>query len=216
MTTNSCVENPKIAVIHQLLASATNDSSVAMCRWTNGLITLTLEEVREIPLEEVCQALGIGDELLTMVVLTIDKHLGGVIILAFDEANGRQLAAELLGRPVNDSPQWTELEKSALMETGNILGCAYMNALSRLIGQELMPSAPYFIQDYGASVLQQALITQAMTSDKALVCRTAFHRHGVNLNWHVLFVPNEAFRTAMESVMPWEPQPAQAAAANQK
>ena len=41
-----------------------------MCRWTNGLITLTLDEVREIPLEDVCAELDLGDELLTMVVLT--------------------------------------------------------------------------------------------------------------------------------------------------
>ncbi len=212
MTTNACLENPKLAVLHQLLASATNDASVAMCRWTSGLISLTLDEVREIPLPEVCPTLGIGDELLTMVVLTIDKELGGVMILAFDEVNARQLAAALLNCPVSDSPQWSELEQSALTETGNILGCAYMNAISRLINQELVPSAPYFIQDYGASVLQQALIAQAITSDKAVVCRTGFHRHGVDLNWHILFVPNETLRVAMENAMPWQSEPPEAPA----
>ena len=47
---------------------------------------------------------------------------------------------------------------SGLVETGNILGCAYMNALTRLVGTDLVPSAPYFIQDFGASVLQQAMV----------------------------------------------------------
>ena len=36
------------AALHQLFASATHDASAAMCRWTDGLITLTLDEVREI------------------------------------------------------------------------------------------------------------------------------------------------------------------------
>ncbi len=190
-------DKPELEMLHQLLASATHDASAAMCRWTNGLITLSLDEVREIPLEEACQELNLGDELLTMVVLTLEGEIGGDMILTFDETNGRQLAASLLAREVNPAEEWSELEQSALTETGNILACAYMNALTRLIGTELVPSAPYFLQDYGASVLQQALIAQATVCDLVLVCRTGFHRQGEDLNWRVIFVPTDAMRQAM-------------------
>jgi chemotaxis protein CheC len=196
--THEMVDQPRLELLHQLFASATHDASVAMCRWTEGLITLTLDEVREIPLENVCAELCLGDELLTMVVLSLEGEIGGAMILTFDHENGRQLAASLLKRPVNASPDWSELEQSALTETGNILGCAYMNALTRLINAELVPTAPYFLQDYGASVLQQALAAQAMSSDRVLICRTGFHRSGADLNWRVLFVPSEAMRRAME------------------
>lgn len=194
-------ENSQLALLHQLFASATHDASAAMCLWTDGLIRLTLDEVREIPLEQVCEALSLGDELLTMVVLSLEGDVGGQMILTFDEANGRQLAASLLGKPVSQSPEWSELEKSALTETGNILGCAYMNALTRLIGVALVPSAPYFIQDYGASVLQQALLVQAMTCDQVLICRTGFHRQEEELNWRVLFIPTDAMRRHMTEAL---------------
>jgi chemotaxis protein CheC len=81
------------------------------------------------------------------------------------------------------------------------LGCAYLNAITRLIDKELVPSPPYFIQDFGASVLQQALMTQAMTSNQVLVCRTGFHREGEELNWNVLFMPAANIRAAMEHAM---------------
>jgi len=193
--------DPKLVVLHQLLASATHDASAAMCRWTDGLITLSLDEVRELPLEDVCPELNLGDELLTMVVLSLDGEVGGEMILTFDDENGRQLVASLLGRDVADDPEWSDLEKSALTETGNILGCAYMNAITRLIDHELVPSAPYFIQDYGASVLQQALMAQAMTTDSVLICRTGFHREGEELNWRVIFVPTDSMRQAMEDAL---------------
>ena len=198
MTDVRCVEDPKLEVLRQLFRSATHDASMAMCRWTDGLITLTLDEVREIPIEDVSAELGIGDELLTMVGLTLEGEVGGVMVLNFDETNGRRLAATLLGRPVNDDLEWDEMEQSALTETGNILGCAYMNSLTRLIDSELVPAAPFFIQDYGASVLQQALMAQAMTCDKVHICRTGFHREGEELNWWVLFVPTEAMQQKME------------------
>jgi chemotaxis protein CheC len=194
-------EDAHLELLHQLFASATHDASAAMCRWTNGLITLSLDEVRELPLEDVCGALNLGDELLTMVVLSLEGDVGGEMILAFDEENGRQLAALLLNRQLGTTPEWSDLEKSALNETGNILGCAYMNALTRLINVELVPSPPYFLQDYGASVLQQALMTQALTTDVALICRTTFHRSGKELNWHVFFVPTCAMRRQMEDAL---------------
>ena len=201
MTTASCDVDSRLGLLHQLFASATHDASAAMCRWTNGLITLELDEVREIDLEDACAELSFGDELLTMVVLSLHGEVGGEMILTFDEANGRQLVASLLGRSVDWSRGCSELEKSALAETGNILGCAYMNALTRLIDAELVPSAPYFIQDYGASVLQQALLTQAATCDQVLVCRTVFRRQGEQLNWRVLFIPTHALRAAMEHAL---------------
>lgn len=190
-------ERPSLHLLHELFASATHDASAAMCSWTNGLITLALDEVREIELADVCQEMGCGDDPLTMVVLTLDGEVGGQMILMFDEHNGRQLAASLLNRPVASGPQWSDLEQSALNETGNILGCAYLNALTRLIGYDLVPSPPYFLQDYAAGVIQQALMVQAAESDSVLICRTRFRREGESLNWHVFFIPTDGLRQSM-------------------
>ena len=190
-----------LGALYELFASATHDASAAMCRWTNGLITVTLDQVREIALEEISADLKIGDELLTMVVLTIGGEVGGNLILLFDEANGRQLAASLLGRASGAEPEWSDLEKSALAETGNILGCAYVNALTRLIGADLMPSAPYFIQDYGASVVGQAVMTQAITGDRLLLCQIGFRRKDEQLDWRVVFVPTQGMREAMQRAL---------------
>ena len=191
-------EDGALGALYELFASATHDASAAMCRWTNGLIAVTLDQVRETPLEDLGVELQIGDELLTMVVLTIAGDVGGNLVLLFDEPSGRQLAASLLGRGPGIEPEWSDLEKSALTETGNILGCAYINAIARLIGTDLMPSAPYFIQDFGASVLQQAVMTQALASDRLLLCQIGFRRKDRQLDWRVVFVPTRGMQDAME------------------
>ena len=187
-----------LGVLHELFASATHDASAAMCRWTDGLITVTLDEVRQIALDDLTTALEIGDELLTMVVLSLQGDVGGSLILVFDDVAGRQLAASLLGRAAGTDPQWSDLERSALNETGNILGCAYVNALSRLIGRELSPSVPYFIQDFAASVIEQAVMTQALTGDTLLLCQVGFQWQGKALDWRVVFVPTQGMQDAMQ------------------
>ena len=191
----------RLEFLHCFFSAATHEASAAMCRWTGGMISMRLDEVREIPLEEVCIEFDFGSDLLTMVVLSLQGDLGGEMILTFDECNGRQLAATLLRRDVVEEPEWTALEKSALMETGNILGCAYMNALTKLVGTQLIPSPPTFLQDYGASVLEQALMPQAMTCDNVLICRTTFERQGEELNWNVFFVPSNELRVAMQNAI---------------
>ena len=187
-----------VAGLRELFASATHDASAAMCRWTDGIIAVSLDEVRQVPLEEAGNELAVGDQTLTMVVMTLDGDLGGSLVLMFDELSGRQLAASLLGREVGGKPEWNELEKSALTETGNILGCAYVNALTRLVGRDLRPSAPHFIQDFGASVLQQALMTQAAVSDSLLLCEIGFHRKGGKLDWRVVFVPTPGLQESLQ------------------
>lgn len=200
-TTTHLTDENRVEFLHCFFSAATHEASAAMCRWTGGLISMRLDEVREVPLEEVCAEYDFGSDLLTMIVLSLQGELGGDMILTFDEDNGRHLAATLLHRAKNESPEWSALEKSALMETGNILGCAYMNALTKLVGTQLVPSPPTFLQDYGASVLEQALMAQAMTCDKVLICRTSFERQGEALNWNVFFVPSDALRTAMQTAI---------------
>ena len=91
MTHPDCLETPKLHLLQQLFASATHDASAAMCRWTNSLISLTLDEVCELPLEDACTDLNVGDELLTMVVLNLEGELGGAMVLTFNEPGGRRL-----------------------------------------------------------------------------------------------------------------------------
>jgi chemotaxis protein CheC len=202
MTALGCMENLKLSLLRDLFASATHDASAAMCRWTNSLIRLTLDEVCEIPLENVCADLNLGDDPLTMVVLNIEGDAGGALVLTFTEESARGLAASLLDADVNSGPDWKELERSALCETGNILGCAYVNAIARLIDYQLVPSTPHFVVDYGASVLQQAILGQAAATDTVLIGRTRFQHNDEELSWWLLFIPSVALRTVIERALP--------------
>lgn len=197
---------PSIRVLSQFFASATQHASVAMCQWTNGRVSLTLDEVREAPLEEVSAYLDMDGDLLTavtMVIIEVQGDAGGQLILGFDDENGRKLAACLLNREPADSEQWSDLEKSALMETGNILGSAYLNELTRLTDCKLCPSAPYFVQDFAASVVEQAIVAQAMVRDNVLVCRTRFQFDKQHVNWSVFFVPEQPLLESIHEAVCW-------------
>ena len=190
--------DPSLAILHQFFTTATQHASAAMCHWTRGRVSLTLDELTRTSLEEAMFQFEEAHELVTMVVLGVEGSDGAQLILAFDDASGRRLAASLLRREPSEGPEWTELEKSAVMETGNILASAYLNELTRLANRKLVPTAPQFVQDYGMSVLEQALIMQAMTSDEVMVSRTRFEFDSEQVNWKLMFFPDETLRESLQ------------------
>ncbi|WP_233199042.1 MULTISPECIES: chemotaxis protein CheC [Pirellulaceae] len=197
MTTST--NDQQLQMLQNVLGAATEEASQAMSVWTGGEISLSLDCVREMPLEMVTQECDLGMDLLTMVVLTIEGDIGGTMILTFDEENGRRLAATLLRQEVLTDPEWSELERSALNETGNILGCAYFNAIARLVNCEFVPSPPTFLQDYGVCVLEQALMEQAQEAMDVLICQTTFLQGSEKLNWNILFVPDPKMRKTLRT-----------------
>jgi len=199
MDITSSSQAQQLQMLQNVLEAATSEASQAMSVWTGGKISLTLDCVREIPLEMVTQEFDLGMDLLTMVVLTIEGEVGGTMILTFDEENGRRLAAALFQQEVSTDPEWSELERSALSETGNILGCAYFNAIARVVDREFVPSPPTFLQDYGVCVLQQALMEQIQETTDVLICQTTFLQGAEKLNWNILFVPDPRMRETLHA-----------------
>lgn len=186
--------------LRAIFGPAGREASNAMHKWSAGRVSLTVDDVCETPLETIQGELQIGDDLMTLIVLTMLGDLGGQLILAFDEPAGRQMCQALIGTP-GTGPGWSELEKSALMETGNILACAYVNALTHSVKQRLIPGPPQLIEDFGACVLQQALMAQAMSGDDVLICRTSFRYGQEEMPWSMFFVPDALLRQALDEAV---------------
>src|SRR6056297_3778438 len=121
---------------------ATEQAGIAVHDWTDGCIELATDEVKEVPLGEMKNQLDAGEQLRTMVVLGIEGPGGGRLILSFSEADGKRIVDAIAGGQRSPAGEWSELEKSAIMETGNIFASAYLSGLTELTGQTFLPSPP--------------------------------------------------------------------------
>ncbi len=134
-------------------------------------------------------------------------RLTGLILLVFEDRSGLALVDLLMQQPVGTTTAWGELEQSAAKETTNIVGCAYVNALATHLpgivdrqpaaigpsrGDELVPTPPTFVHEFAGSLLEFALMEQALELDQVLLIHSEFAagRQGLNLNWTLLFIPS--------------------------
>ncbi len=108
--------------------------------------------------------------------LRLEGILSGHLVLLLAEPDGRKLVARL-GQPVSGDG-WDELARSALMETGNIVGSAFVSAIADMVRGRLLPSVPSLARGGARACLAElvegdgariALATRLWTSaDEAL------------------------------------------------
>ena len=196
------------AELTKLFRLGADDASDALTRWLDRPARVSVNEVEQIPLSAASGALGDPEQPICCSIMGLTGRVTGQLILASDDASGLALADLLLGRPPGTSTGWTEYERSAALETANIVGCAYLNALFRNFAaasadeEELLPSPPRFVRDFADAVLQFALMDQAANSDVVLLTRTEFHIENTPVDCGLLLVPDARSLAALRDALP--------------
>ncbi len=84
---------------------------------------------------------ALGQDILAVGV-KLEGKLTGDLLLALPERDAEGLAA-LLGFPVGSGPgTWSGMAESAILESGNIVGSAFVSAVAALVQEKLLLSVP--------------------------------------------------------------------------
>lgn len=171
------------------------DASRALGKWLGKPTIVEVDSLEQLPLEEATGLLNASDQPICFCSAEMNGLLRGEMMLVFDDASGLALTDMLLGQSPGTANEWTEMATSAAMETTNILCCAYLNALSHHFSatnepSELLPSPPKFSRDFAGSLLEFALMGQAIARDQVIAVRTRFEIDATPLTWTLLMVPD--------------------------
>jgi chemotaxis protein CheC len=117
-------------------------AATALSLMTGARIMIDVPTVNVAPLAELIPGIADSDSQIVSVVMDMHGSLNGHTLLALPLITGRRLADLMLRRERRPGGVLDILEESALKEAGNILGGAYMTALSEFLGMTLLPSPP--------------------------------------------------------------------------
>jgi chemotaxis protein CheC len=170
-------------------------------------VQIAISSVEQVSLEDSSEMLGPGETLVASCTMDLQGGLRGRLLLVFEDRSGLALVDMLLGQSVGTTLRWGDLERSAAKETANIVGCAYLNALAShlpniAIGSgQLKPGPPLFRHEFAATLLEFALMEQAMESDQMLLLKSRFTAEDKELDWSLLFIPNgESSRRLFDAI----------------
>jgi len=95
---------------------------------------------------------GLGGDLVAVGV-KLEGPLTGHLLLALPEADAEALAMAL-GAPV-EAGRFGQLAESAIMESGNIVGSAFVSAVAKVVGETLLLSVPTFARGSGKACVDR-------------------------------------------------------------
>ena len=169
------------------------EASAALSTWLGRPTAIAINEVVALPLQEAVGMLGLDDTPLVACAMHITGPFTGLLVLTCDDASGLALAEMILTGAGQTDGAWGELQQSAIVETANIIGCAYLNTVARPTvsggAAAIMPSPPWFVLDYAATVMESIVMTQAASSDTVFLTHSDFLIEGSPVTCSLIFVP---------------------------
>lgn len=149
-------------------------AATALSQMTGSTIMIKVPAISVASIEDLPAQFAPHEEPVAAVMMHMLGDLSGRTLLVFPKPTVMRLAELMLRRPVGTSVAFSELESSAIKETGNILSGAYMNALSDFLGMLLLPSPPTLVIDMSTAVLASAFGEFATDPDSVLCVESEF------------------------------------------
>lgn len=177
-------------------------AATALSMMTGARIMIDVPTVNIAPLDELIPGIAEGDAPIVSVLMDMHGSLRGHTLLALPLSTGRRLADLMLRRERRPGGILDALEESALKEAGNILGGAYMTALSDFLGMQLLPSPPRLKVGTAAQVMDEH---RREASDAAAACcvetEFSFEEVGERFSGFFLLLPDaESFDAIFRAV----------------
>src|SRR5215218_4048900 len=168
-------------------------AATALSLMTGARIMIDVPTVNVAPLDELIPGIADKDSQIVSVLMDMSGSLRGHTLLALPLATGRRLADLMLRRERRAGGTLDLLEESALKEAGNILGGAYMTALSEFLGMTLLPSPPRLMVGTTQTVMDEH--RRQVSSAAAACCvetEFTFEEIGERFRGFFLLLPDAA------------------------
>lgn len=135
----------------------------------------------------------VGDELSALVLFEINGEVsgGGYVLLHIPKNSVIRLTNAMLGMSEPDR-DLTEMDESALLEIGNIMVSAFLDATATLLSIIMLPSPPSLIIDMPHAAFQSILAMQefAEINEVVLFC-TELHSDQHKITSNLFLLPNK-------------------------
>jgi chemotaxis protein CheC len=174
----------QLDALRELANISSGTAATSLSQMLGRDVDLNVPKAFALPLADAVDASGDPAAPVTGIALTVEGDLQGVVLLLV-QPQGAATLCSLLGVEAG-----TEVGDSALGEIGNILGAAYLMALSSMTGLSLLPGTPYVATDLLGAIVSSVLAQTVGHGDTALVLDSELDITGEPCAISFLLLPN--------------------------
>jgi chemotaxis protein CheC len=184
------LNNLQIDVLREIGNIGAGNAATALARMLNKKIDMEVPKVKILEFKDVNEILGDADTIVVGILLHVTGDLAGNIMFILDMRAAKVLVNILMGKPIDEDGDFSEMEISALKEIGNILAGSYLSALSTLTNLRIMPSVPDIAMDMAGAILSVPAIEFGKIGDTVLYIETEFSEGSTRVVGDFFLVPD--------------------------
>ncbi len=185
------------ALLAALFQRALRQAGDAMLEMSGRSVRISAPEFRRCTADEAIALAGGPDAPIVAVYVQVGGGISGHALLALPISGALRLATRLLdglATPTDHTrdgvlPELDDLERSALLELGNVIIAAALNALGDRLGEPVHPSVPVLVAEYAGAILDAVLLDLLAESRDVLASRTIFLEAGNTIDGTLLVLP---------------------------
>ncbi len=186
------------AALKELGTMASVNAAAALAKLSKKRVKITVPRVQILNVLEVPDVFGGGDQIVTVIFITIDKKISGALVLLLDQANALKLANFITEK--NESAL-SEFAVSSLKECGNICLNSYVNIINKVTGIRVSTSVPEIATNQMKTVLNEVCTRSEIQPDRALVLETAFQLNSTLVFGHfLLYLKASSFEKILDGL----------------
>jgi circadian clock protein KaiB len=161
----------KLQSIHEEACIRTSDA-LAKLIGGEAIVDIVNPVVKKV--EELTPTIG-SDRAVVIVCLSVSRKVKGAALLMFSNQTAFYLSDLLIKKASGTTKELTELDKSALLELGNIICGSYFTTLSNYTGIKMIEQAPRLSFDTLETTLEQAVRKLTQNQEDVVALETEFN-----------------------------------------
>jgi chemotaxis protein CheC len=173
-------------------------AATALSTLTGGRIMISVPMIRFVVPDDSARRACFPGEKVVVVMMDISGSIRGRTAFILPADGSLRLAERMLGKERGSVTKIGEIEKSAVSEAGNIIGGAYLTALSEFLDMRILPSPPTLAEGETGKTLAEVFPDEGAL--KPVLCvETEFEMRepAENLRGFFILVPDE---TSFEAI----------------
>ncbi|AGB19037.1 chemotaxis protein CheC [Thermoanaerobacterium thermosaccharolyticum] len=177
-----------IDILKELGNIGSGNAITALASIIGKKIDMKIPSVKLMDFNEVQNIFGLADAIIVGIYFYLEGSVKGNILFSLDIESASYLIEYLMG--VNVGEEFSDIEKSALQEIGNIMAGSYVSSLSTLTNLDMKISPPAISIDMAGAILSVPAIKFSELSDKILFIETEFFEGSKLIKGDFFLIPD--------------------------
>ena len=180
----------EIDTLREIGSIGTGNAATALSQMMNRPIRITLPEVRIMEYNEAIEWIGGPEEITAGVLVKMSGDVGGIMLSVQKLELVNVVLNTMLGVSIDNYDHLNELERSAMIEIGNIMISTFINAMSGLADLNIKLTVPAFAVDMQGAILTVPMAEYGGMSNYLMAIGGNFVCDGQEIPCHLLLSPD--------------------------